>query len=381
MKGGYLVKKRIAAVAAFIVLAGAVLFLVPGMLGAASNDSAPAAKQSRAVNILKSMTLEEKAGQMFLVCVSSSTASEDNIAAYHPGGYLFFADFFESRDPNSVKNTIASYQKASAVPMLMAVDEEGGTVVRVSKFPAYRSSPFASPQDLYEHGGLDRIRTDTVEKSDLLLALGINVNLAPVCDMTADQQSFIYPRTLGKDKQETANYVSAVVEEMKARKIGSALKHFPGYGNNEDTHTGIATDNRSYETFVTDDFLPFRAGIAAGAPCVLMSHNIVSCMDADRPASLSRDAHNILRKELGFDKVVLTDDLGMDGVQGYSGGENIAVSAVMAGNDLLCSADYEEQIPAVCRAVEEGKIPMEQIDRSVLRILQWKEDLGLLDNL
>lgn len=374
-------KKRIAAVAAFIVLAGAVLFLVPGMLGAASNDSAPAAKQSRAVNILKSMTLEEKAGQMFLVCVSSSTASEDNIAAYHPGGYLFFADFFESRDPNSVKNTIASYQKASAVPMLMAVDEEGGTVVRVSKFPAYRSSPFASPQDLYEHGGLDRIRTDTVEKSDLLLALGINVNLAPVCDMTADQQSFIYPRTLGKDKQETANYVSAVVEEMKARKIGSALKHFPGYGNNEDTHTGIATDNRSYETFVTDDFLPFRAGIAAGAPCVLMSHNIVSCMDADRPASLSRDAHNILRKELGFDKVVLTDDLGMDGVQGYSGGENIAVSAVMAGNDLLCSADYEEQIPAVCRAVEEGKIPMEQIDRSVLRILQWKEDLGLLDNL
>lgn len=112
-----------------------------------------------------------------------------------------------------------------------------------------------------------------------------------------------------------------------------------------------------------------------------MSHNIVSCMDADRPASLSKDAHNILRKELGFDKVVLTDDLGMDGVQGYSGGENIAVSAVMAGNDLLCSADYEEQIPAVCRAVEEGKIPMEQIDRSVLRILQWKEDLGLLDNL
>lgn len=374
-------KKRIAAVAAFIVLAGAVLFLVPGMLGAASDDSAPAAKQSRAVNILKSMTLEEKAGQMFLVCVSSSTASEDNIAAYHPGGYLFFADFFESRDPNSVKNMIASYQKASTVPMLMAVDEEGGTVVRVSKFPAYRSSPFAAPQDLYEHGGLDRIRTDTVEKSDLLLALGINVNLAPVCDMTADQQSFIYPRTLGKDKQETANYVSAVVEEMKARKIGSALKHFPGYGNNEDTHTGIATDNRSYETFVTDDFLPFRAGIAAGAPCVLMSHNIVSCMDADRPASLSKDAHNILRKELGFDKVVLTDDLGMDGVQGYSGGENIAVSAVMAGNDLLCSADYEEQIPAVCRAVEEGKIPMEQIDRSVLRILQWKEDLGLLDNL
>ncbi|MCI7304298.1 beta-hexosaminidase [Ihubacter massiliensis] len=374
-------RKRIIAVAAFVILAGAGLFLVPGMLGAASDDSVPAEQQSSAAKILKSMTLEEKVGQMFLVCVSSSTASKDDIAAYHPGGYLFFADFFKSRDWDSAKEAIASYQKASAIPMLMAVDEEGGTVVRVSKFPAYRPAPFDAPGDIYQRGGLEGLRADAREKSDLLLSLGINVNLAPVCDMTEDKEDFIYPRTLGQDKGKTADYVSAVVEEMNAKKIGSALKHFPGYGGNADTHTGIAVDHRSYEAFVSGDFLPFEAGIAAGAPCVLMSHNIVSCMDADKPASLSQNVHNILRKELAFDKVILTDDLSMEGVQGYCGGDNIAVAAVNAGNDLLCTADYKEQIPAVCQAVKSGKISMEQIDQSVLRVLQWKEDLGLLDDI
>ncbi|MCQ4636670.1 beta-hexosaminidase [Anaerovorax odorimutans] len=372
-------KKWIMAIAAFVILAGAVLFLVPQAHKASVGTSAPAARTSRAEKILKSMTLEEKVGQMFLVCVSNSTINREDIASYHLGGYLFFADFFKERDKETAKAAIISYQEAAAVPMLMAADEEGGTVVRVSKFPAYRQSPFASPQELYKKGGLDRIREDTAKKSDLLLSLGINVNLAPVCDMTEDKNSFIYSRTLGQDKEKTADYISAVIGVMNEKQIGSALKHFPGYGGNADTHTDIVTDDRPYETFVSEDFLPFKAGIDAGAPCVLVSHNIVKCMDKDKPASLSKRVHEILRTELGFSGVIVTDDLSMDGAADYSQDENIAVAAVLAGNDLLCTSNYKDQISAVCQAVESGKIPMEQIDGSALRVLKWKEALGLLD--
>ena len=140
----------------------------------------------------------------------------------------------------------------------------------------------------------------------------------------------------------------------------------------------IATDTRSYESFVSGDFLPFRAGIEAGAPCVLVSHNIVTALDSSRPASLSKKAHVVLRENLGFEGVILTDDLSMKGVQGFSKAENIAVSAILAGNDLLCTWDYQDQLPAVIQAVKKGRISEKQIDASVLRILKWKESLGLL---
>ena len=104
-------------------------------------------------------------------------------------------------------------------------------------------------------------------------------------------------------------------------------------------------------------------------------------MDENKPASLSENVHQILRKELGFDGVILTDDLAMEGVQGYSGEENIAVTAIQAGNDLLCTSRYAEQIPAVIQAVRDGKISEEQITDSVLRILRWKEKLNLLKDL
>lgn len=156
---------------------------------------------------------------------------------------------------------------------------------------------------------------------------------------------------------------------MSEEGVGSVLKHFPGYGNNADTHTGIAYDHRPCETFLDSDFLPFQAGIHAGADMVLVSHNIVSCMDAQAPASLSLEVHKILREELGFTGVIITDDLAMNGVRDFAGDTEAAVLAVHAGNDLLCCTDFEVQIPAVLQAVEEGKITEEQINESVLRIL------------
>ena len=160
--------------------------------------------------------------------------------------------------------------------------------------------------------------------------------------------------------------------------MACVLKHFPGYGDNEDTHTGIAHDGRSWDTFVTSDFLPFQAGIDAGAQMVLVSHNIVSAMDSRLPASLSPEVHRILREELGFTGVIVTDDLYMDGVRHFTGDEEAAVLAVQAGNDLLCCTDFQTQVPAVLAAVERGEITEERIDQSVLRILELKMALGLL---
>ena len=160
--------------------------------------------------------------------------------------------------------------------------------------------------------------------------------------------------------------------------MGSVLKHFPGYGNNTDTHTGVAYDDRPYDTFLTSDFLPFQAGIAAGADMVLVSHNIVSAMDEASPASLSPEVHRVLREDLGFTGVIVTDDLVMDGVRDFAGDDEAAVLAVQAGNDLLCCTDFQTQVPAVLAAVESGEITEEQIDAAVLRVLTMKLRLGIL---
>lgn len=118
----------------------------------------------------------------------------------------------------------------------------------------------------------------------------------------------MYPRAFGGSPQDTAQYVRTVVDVMEQNGIGSVLKHFPGYGSNVDTHTGIAIDERSLESFRQNDFLPFESGIEAGAPVILVSHNIINAVDSSRPASLSPAVHDILREELGFSGLIITDD-------------------------------------------------------------------------
>ena len=340
--------------------------------------AAPAAAAPDAARqILENMTLEEKVGQMFMARCPDSYA-HTTAAEYHLGGYVMFAKDFENRSRAKVIERIETIQAENAVPLLLAVDEEGGTVTRVSRFKALREKKFASPQALYQKGGLDAIVQDAKEKSEFLLSLGVNVNLAPVADVSTDAGDFIHNRTLGKDAQSTAEYVAAVVRQMKKSGIGSALKHFPGYGNNKDTHTGVAVDERPYETFVSSDFLPFSAGIEAGADCVLVSHNIVACLDAENPASLSYEVHRVLREELGFTGVALTDDLNMDAISKQYGKAEAAVLAVLAGNDMILTGAYKTQIPAVIEAVREGRIDESRIDESALRVLEWKESLGLI---
>lgn len=333
--------------------------------------------ESRANELLQEMTLKEKVGQLFFVRLRKSLALED-INTYHLGGYILFGDDFKDETKSSIKDLTASYQNASKLPMLIGVDEEGGTVNRISKYPAFRAVPFHSSIDLYAEGGFNLIKSDTLEKAKLLLNLGINVNLAPVCDVSTNSSDFIYGRSFGKDAISTSEYISTVVKIMKEQKLGSTLKHFPGYGNNVDTHTGIAIDERDYSTFAENDFLPFEAGIKAGAGSILVSHNIVTSMDKDYPASLSPKVHEILRNDLGFTGVVMTDDLSMDAITKYTGDSNAAVLAIQAGNDLLIATNFEEQIPAVIDAVNEQSISTKRIDESVLRVLLWKLDLGII---
>ncbi|MGB8454036.1 MAG: glycoside hydrolase family 3 N-terminal domain-containing protein [Anaerocolumna sp.] len=333
--------------------------------------------EARAKEIMQDMTLKEKIGQLFFVrCIRERALSD--IEKYNLGGYILFGDDFKDESKKDMKTTIANYQDKSKIPLLIGVDEEGGTVNRISKYPAFRAVPFKSPQDLYQEGSYDLIVSDTIEKAKLLLGLGINVNLAPVCDVSTDSKDFIYNRAFGKDAEQTAEYVSTVVNQMNIQGIGSTLKHFPGYGNNVDTHTGIAIDDRSYETFEKSDFLPFEAGIESGAGSILVSHNIVTSMDKKYPASLSKKVHAILRNDLGFKGVIMTDDLSMDAIKDYTNDKEAAVQAIIAGNDLIVATDYNVQIPAVITAVENGTITEDRINESVIRVLTWKLNLGIM---
>ncbi len=332
-----------------------------------------------ALNTLKTMTSEEKVGQLFL----SRCPADEQLELYlsmKPGGFILFGRDFADKTEEHVMNSIMHYQKKSIIPMVIAVDEEGGTVVRVSTNPLLSEKRFKSPQELYSEGGLERIKSDAKEKSELLLSLGINLNLAPVADVSVNESDFIYQRAFGRNARETAEYVKAVIAGMKKAGISSTLKHFPGYGNNPDTHTGSAHDARPYKQFIQNDFIPFKAGIDSGVESILVSHNVVETIDSKLPASLSKDVIDILRNELEFTGIIMTDDLSMGAITQLQTDTPPEVMAVLAGNDMLIVSDLEKSFKVLMDAVKKGDIPEERIDESVLRILQWKYYMNIMNN-
>lgn len=337
----------------------------------------PTAAQDPVQELLDTLSLEEKVGQLFLARCDDSVALQD-IQTFYLGGFVLFGADFDDQTPESMSEKLQSYQSAAKYPMLIAVDEEGGTVNRISRLKAFRSSPFPSARSSYESGGMDQVLAVEEEKCQLLTSLGINVNLGPVCDMATDSDAFMYQRSLGADAATTGSFVSSTVRLMSAYQVGSVLKHFPGYGNNTDTHTGIAVDNRSLEDLESNDLLPFTAGFQAGADAVMVSHTIVTALDNTLPASLSPAAHSYLRKTMGFTGVIITDDLAMQAITDQYGAGEAAVMAVQAGNDLLCSTEYRTQYDAVLSALLEGRISMDTLNTAVSHVLAWKMELGLL---
>ena len=234
--------------------------LTPEEIAEQERLAAEKAREERLQGLLNSMTLEEKVGQLFFVRCPETNAVED-ISTYHLGGYLLFGRDYKNGEAWLTKEQftekIQSYQDAAEIPLFIGSDEEGGTVTRASRNPNLFSEPFKSPQAIYSTGGMEALAQDALDKSQSLLDLGINVNFAPVCDVSTDPNDFIYDRTLGQDAETTADYITRTVLTMGDAGEMSVLKHFPGYGSNADTHTGIAVDQRPMGTFETADLLPF----------------------------------------------------------------------------------------------------------------------------
>ncbi len=335
------------------------------------SDSIFADYEDVAIKRREQMTLDEKIGQIFLVRYNDENVI--NITStYHPGGYLLFAKDFQYEDTNSIRNKINSLNGASNIPLAIAVDEEGGIVNRVSKFTQFRRTPFKAPQKIYNEGGMQAIINTEREKADLLLSLGINLNLAPVADVSTNSEDFIYSRSLGRDANTTAEYIRQVVQVMNEKNISGCLKHFPGYGSNKDTHTDIAVDNRDYNTFVTNDFKPFIAGIEQKVPAILFSHNIMASMDGTLPSSLSGRVHEILRKELKFTGIIITDDLAMGALKQYTDNNTAAIKALEAGNDLLITSDFVADFNLVKDYISKNPDSEKRLNEAVDKVLAWK---------
>lgn len=322
---------------------------------------------------MKTLSLDEKIGQIFLVRVPETNKISD-LEKYKFGGYLLFQRDFNGKTKQEVISMIDGFQNASKIPLLIATDEEGGKVTRISNNTNLVQTPFKSSSELYKSGGMEAIKKDTINKSDVLEELGINVNLAPVVDVATDPDSYMYERTLKEDTKTTSEYAKTVIEASKASKVSYTLKHFPGYGDNADTHKTSATDNRTYSKIMEDDIPPFKAGIKAGAEAVLVSHTTVPALDKDNPSSLSALTHNVLRDELGFTGIVVTDDLAMEAANT----SNAVTKAIKAGNDLLIVTDYEDSIEEVKNAINNGTLSEEVINKMTFRILAWKYYKGLM---
>lgn len=317
---------------------------------------------------LEDLSTEEKIKQLLLVRYNDKAVDA-------LGGFVFFEKDFQNKEENEVISMINGVQEKSKIPLLTAVDEEGGKIVRISSNSKLRTTKFRSSKDLYDEGGFNLIAEDTVDKSKLLKKLGLNVNLAPVVDIADDVDAYMYERTIGKGKEITADYAKTVINASKGTDVSYTLKHFPGYGNNTDTHLSAAEDIRDYDTIINNDLIPFKAGIEAGAEAVLVSHNIVKSIDADNPASLSASVHNLLKVTLGFTGITITDALDMGALKDV---DDLYVKALLAGNELLIVTDYEEAIKEIQEALTNKQISENVIDDAALKVLAWKYYKGLM---
>ena len=342
--------------------------------------------------MVSKMTLREKIAQMMMLTFGSwdenlqdgkpavnftvmNEQVEWIIENYKPGAIAYFSQNLENT--KQAYELTKAFQEAATqndgIPMLICADQEGGLVYRLKSGTAMPGNmalgATANPDYSYIAGQI---------MGSELSAIGINTNLAPVVDVSTERTSFMYDRSLGQPADITSDFASNMVTLMDSYSLGSCLKHFPGYGNNPDTHTGMARDSRSLSQLEENDLLPFAAGIKAGCDAILVSHTVVECFDPETPASLSPAVHDYLRETMGFEGVIVTDDLVMQAITDTYGAGEAAVLAVLAGNDLLCSTEYTVQYEAVLDAVLDGRIDIDTLNNAVRRVLQWKINLGLI---
>lgn len=352
---------------------------------------------AKAEETMQTLTLDEKIAQLFIIGTSSKT-NYATLDQYKFGGHLYLLSSFQDTSGNTlkvdtIKQQIQTSQSKADIPLLMSIDEEGETVSRINKtiITELGIEPFKNSCDLYTAGGLDAIRNDTINKSSVLRNLGFNLNFAPDVDI-ADPSSYIYKRTLKQDAATTGQFAKTVIQASKGTGVSYSLKHFPGYGNSTDTHSGFSTDNRELSEFENKDLIPFRDGIAAGAEVVMVSHNIITCIDGEEPASISKPIHDYLRNEMNYTGIIITDAVNMDAVAKKYSTKDSVIKAINSGNDLICLVMDEGQkdvtggatltyagiIKYVSDAIADGQISEETVNLAVKRIIAWKCYKGLM---
>ncbi|MFC5170395.1 glycoside hydrolase family 3 protein [Streptomyces mutomycini] len=374
--------------------------VLPGAAQAAV--TAATSTDSRLKRLIARMSLEEKVGQLFVMRVYGHSATEPDqadidanlaeigvrdaaelISTYHVGGIIYFAWAHNTRDPHQIAGLSNGIQRAglagpTPLPLLVSTDQEHGIVCRVGEPATLLPGAMA----LGAGGSRSDARTAGRIAGAELAALGINQNYAPDADVNVNPANpVIGVRSFGSDPDSVAGMVAAQVKGYQSSGIASTAKHFPGHGDTStDSHTGLPVIHHTREQWAELDAPPFRAAIAAGIDSIMTAHIVVPALDpSEDPATLSRPIlTGILREELGYDGVVVTDALGMEGVRTKYGDERVPVLALLAGVDqLLNPPDLEVAWNAVLNAVKSGEISEARIEESILRILRLKTKLGL----
>ncbi len=328
-------------------------------------------------NQLNSMTLEQKLAQM-MILTNENDIHASNLQTYQPAGVIFFQVDFSGKTMDVVKARVDALQSYMDIPLFVGVDEEGGAVSRLKTLAESDVPTFESARTLTEKGQ-SAIVEDTRAKMQYLNRMGLNLNFAPVADVVDNKNSYMYNRSASGDAEVVSDYVMAVLKTMEEEQVMACLKHFPGYGNNVNTHEGLARDGRSLEEYEEKDFLPFSAGIDSGVDMVMVSHIIMETVDPEHPASLSLAVHNILREDMNFEGVVIADDLNMQAILKNMTIQEATAKAFEAGNDMIFSADFAASMRGARSAVQQGSLSETQVNASVERVLRMKIEHGLID--
>lgn len=367
-----------------------------------ADASTNASTDRRLRRIIAGMSLEEKVGQLFVMRVYGHSATDPDqadidanlkeigvrtaaelVSAYHVGGIIYFAWAHNTRDPHQIADLSNGIQQAalgegSRVPLLISTDQEHGIVCRVGEPATLLPGAMAL--------GAGGSRSDTRRAAWIagaeLAALGINQNYAPDADVNVNPANpVIGVRSFGSDPQAVAELVAAQVKGYQGAGVAATAKHFPGHGDTStDSHTGLPVIEHTRQEWEELDAPPFRAAIRARIDSIMTAHIVVPALDpSEDPATLSRPIlTGILREELGYDGVVVTDSLGMEGVRTKYGDDRVPVLALLAGVDqLLNPPNLSVAWNAVLEAVRGGEISEARVEESVLRILRLKSKLGL----
>lgn len=382
------------------VAAGAIASASPA---SASSAVTGTSKDDRLKRLIARMSLEEKIGQLFVMRVYGHSATAPDqadidanlkeigvrtaaelIERYHVGGIIYFAWAHNTRDPHQIAELSNGIQRAglaqpTPVPLLISTDQEHGIVARVGKPATLVPGAMA----LGAGGSRSDARTAARIAGSELAAMGIVQNYAPVADVNVNPANpVIGVRSFGSEPDAVSRMVAAQVRGYQGAGIAATSKHFPGHGDTSvDSHTGIPVITHTREEWERIDAPPFRAAIEAGIDSIMTAHIQFPALDpSNDPATLSRPIlTGILREELGYDGVVVTDALNMEGVRIKYGDDRVPVLALLAGVDqLLNPPDLAVAWNAVLAAVRGGELSVARIEESILRILRLKERLGLL---